>query len=116
MKRVLVVEPHPQVLDALADLVEEEPGLELAGAVGTAREAIALARSARPDVVLVDVDEPSWRAERLDHQLSELLPRALLIRLSAATDLEQESLKSPENTSPSILKTAIPAFLRSLTA
>jgi DNA-binding NarL/FixJ family response regulator len=115
MKRVLVVEHHSQILDALADLVAEEPGLELAGTAGTAREAISLARRLRPDVVLLDVDQPSWHAQRLDHVLSELLPFALLVRLTAATDPDLECLESLANTHRSVLKSAVPDFLRSLT-
>jgi DNA-binding NarL/FixJ family response regulator len=116
MKRVLVAEPHPQVLEALADLVAEESGLELSGIASTADEAISLARRLQPDVVLIDVDEPSWRGKRLDHQLSELLPKALLIRLHAASDPEQECPESPASTPQSIPKTSIPEFLRSLAA
>lgn len=118
MRRVLVVESHSQVLDAIADLVEEEPGLELAGAIGTACEAISPARRLHADVVLIDMDEPSWRAKQLDRRLSELFPQALLVRLSAATDPEQECLESPAtaNAPINLLKTDIPEFLRSLTA
>lgn len=116
MQRVLVVEHHPQVLEALAELVAEEPGLELIGTAGTVSEAISLANRLQPDVVLVDVDEPSWKSIRLDHRIGELLPMARLVRLTAATHPEQECLESPANTPRSVLKTAIPDFLRSLTA
>lgn len=116
MKRVLVVEHHPQVLDALADLVAEAPGVELTGTAGTAREAISLASRLHPDVVLFDADEPSWKKQRLDRELSELIPLALLVRLTTATDPETQCLKTPPKTSHSILKTAVPEFLRSLTA
>lgn len=116
MKRVLVVEPHPQVLDALADLVEEESALELVGAAATAREAISQASRLQPDIVLIDMDEPSWRRNRLDHQLSELLPNALLVLLYAGSEPEKECSASKANTPQSILKTSTPEFLRSLTA
>ncbi|UGY90950.1 response regulator transcription factor [Streptomyces gobiensis] len=114
MHRVLVVEHHPQVLDALADLVAEEPGFELAGVAGTAREAISLARHLNPDVVLIDVDKPEWKTDRLDHSLAELLPEAVFIRLSALADnAEKDCLKSPASTLRSVPKTAIPDLLRS---
>ncbi|PAZ13044.1 response regulator [Streptomyces sp. SA15] len=117
MKRVLVVEPHPQALAALTDLVEDEPGCELVGAVTTVAEAIQLVNDVIPDVVLVDADASNWQSHRLGHQLGELLPKALLVLLSAATDPRQECPKSSAKTPPiTILKTAAPEFLRSLSA
>ncbi|MGW0821031.1 response regulator [Streptomyces sp. NPDC002845] len=119
MKRVLVVEPHPQVMAALADLVEEEPGCELVGAVATAAEAISLVSDASPDVVLMDADTPDWRSHQFGHRLGELFPMALLVLISAATEPHSEPHKecseSSAKTPPiSILKTAAPEFLRSL--
>ena len=115
MRRVLVMEAHPQVLDALSDLVKEEPGLELVGVFGSAHEAISEADRLRPDVVLLDMDEPNVRAQRLAHRFAELLPGALIVRMYAATAPEAEC-RSPEETHQDILKTSTPEFLRSLTA
>ncbi|KUL35449.1 response regulator transcription factor [Streptomyces regalis] len=115
MKKVLVVEPHPQVLAALADLVEEEPGYELAGAVATISEAISQISDLTPDVVLVDSDTANQESHLLGHQLGELLPMALLVLLSAATEPHKECPESSAKTLPiSILKTDAPEFLRSL--
>ncbi|MET7765131.1 DNA-binding response regulator [Streptomyces sp. NPDC005355] len=114
MHRVLVVERHAQVLSALADLVVEEPGLELTGIAGSAREAISLARHMQPDLVLIDVDEPSWQAQRLDRLIGELLPNARIVRLTAVSDPQMGCLESPTKTA-SVLKTAVPEFLRSIT-
>jgi DNA-binding NarL/FixJ family response regulator len=117
MKRVLVVESHPHVSAALADLVEEEPGFELAGVATTSSEAISLAGDLRPDVLLVDTDAPGWRAQRLDRRLGELLPMALIVLVSAATDPQMGCPKSSAGEPLiGILKTAAPEFLRSLTA
>jgi chemotaxis response regulator CheB len=114
MQRVLVVEHHPQISDVIADLVTEEPGLELAGVAGTAREAISLARRLGPDVVLIDMDEPDWKTVRLDLLLGELLPLAALVRLSAVTDSEKEIPTSPTGVYRAAPKTEIPNILRSL--
>ncbi|WP_307821526.1 DNA-binding response regulator [Streptomyces coffeae] len=107
------MEHHALMLSALADLVVEEPGLELSGIAGSAREAISLARHMQPDVVLIDVDEPSWQTQRLDRLIGELLPSARIVRLTAVSDPQMECLESP-TTVTSILKTAVPEFLRSI--
>ncbi|MFF2507799.1 response regulator transcription factor [Streptomyces sp. NPDC058067] len=113
MKRILIVEPHPQVLAALADLVQDEPGCELVGAVATTTEALSLVSGEAPDVVLIDADTP----DRRSRQLGELLPTALLVLLTAAIEPPRECPKSSAKTPAiSILKTAIPEFLRSLSA
>ncbi|AQA12640.1 response regulator transcription factor [Streptomyces samsunensis] len=113
MHRVLVVERHPLVLSALADLVVEEPGLELSGIAGSAREAISLVHHMQPDVVLIDVDERSRQTPRLVRLIGELLPYARIVRLTAVSDPQMECLESPTK-NPSVLKTAVPEFLRSM--
>ncbi len=113
MKKVLIVESHPQVRAALADLVEDEPGCELVGAVAAAAEAISLVSDVSPDVVLVDADTP----DRLSHQLGELFPLALLVLLTAVSETPRKCPESSAKTPPvCILKTAAPEFLRSISA
>lgn len=117
MKKVLIVEPHPQVLAALAELVEEEPGYELAGAVATITQAIPQISDLTPDVILVDADTANQESHLLGRQLGELLPMPLLVLLSAATEPHEECPESSAKTPPiRILKTDAPEFLRSLTA
>lgn len=117
MKRVLVMEPHAQVRAALADLVDDEPGCELVGAVTTIAEAMSLVSKVTPDVVLVDTDTPDWRPRQLGHRFGEILPEALLVFLSAAAEPPRERPESSMKTPPiSLLKTAAPDFLRSLTS
>ena len=53
--RVVIVDDHPAIREALADTVREHRGLELCGTAGSAAEAFDLVRSARPDVAVVDI-------------------------------------------------------------
>ena len=117
MKRVLVVESHPQVMAALADLVAEAPGCELVGAVATITGALSLVSDLSPDVVLVDTDTPNWQSQQFGQALGELLSKASLVYMSAATEPYQDYPEASANTPfICILKTAVPEFLRSLTA
>lgn len=119
MKRVLVVEPHPQVMAALADLVTQEPGCELVGAVATVIEALSLVSGISlnvVDAVLVDADTQHSQSHQLA-ALAELLPMAFLVHIFTATEPHKEYPEAPANThSISILKTDVPEFLRSFTA
>jgi two-component system response regulator NreC len=53
--RVLIVDDHAVVRSAIRLLLEREDGIEPVGQAASAREAIFEARSAQPDVVLLDV-------------------------------------------------------------
>ncbi|MFJ2558902.1 MULTISPECIES: response regulator transcription factor [unclassified Streptomyces] len=56
--RVLVVDDQPVIRAGFRMLIEAEPDLEVVGEAGTGREAVALARTTRPDVVLMDIRMP----------------------------------------------------------
>jgi DNA-binding NarL/FixJ family response regulator len=55
---VLIADDHPLFRRGLAALLESVPDMELAGEATTGEEAIELARSARPDVVVMDIGMP----------------------------------------------------------
>ena len=56
--RVLVVDDHPAIREALAWMIQNASDLELVGQAGTADAAFALVKTERPDVVVVDVAMP----------------------------------------------------------
>jgi len=53
--RVLIVDRDRRVCQALRELLTAEPDLEVCGAAGNARTALARVNAQRPDVVLLDV-------------------------------------------------------------
>jgi DNA-binding NarL/FixJ family response regulator len=56
--RVLVVDDHAVVRSGLRRLIDEESDMETVGEAGTVRDAIFEARSANPDLILMDVVMP----------------------------------------------------------
>jgi len=56
--RVLVVDDEPLALERLAHLVEEVADVELAGVAASGEQALLLAGSMRPEVVLLDIRMP----------------------------------------------------------
>ena len=56
--RVLIADDHAIVREGLRSLLETEPGMELAGEAADGAEAVAQARAARPDVILLDLMMP----------------------------------------------------------
>jgi len=53
--RVIAVDDHPAIREAIADTVADQPDMELCGVAGSAHEAFELVRTARPDVAVVDI-------------------------------------------------------------
>jgi DNA-binding NarL/FixJ family response regulator len=53
--RVVVVDDHPAIREAIADTIRAEPGLELCGVAGSAADAFGLIREAHPDVAVIDI-------------------------------------------------------------
>jgi DNA-binding NarL/FixJ family response regulator len=58
MTRILVVDDHPIVRQGLVAALEDEPDFEVAGAAGSAEEALDLVSRAAPEVVLLDLELP----------------------------------------------------------
>ncbi len=56
--RIVVVDDHPIVRQGLVAALEDEADFAVAGAAGSAEEALALVGHARPDVVLLDLELP----------------------------------------------------------
>ncbi|MBV1942561.1 response regulator transcription factor [Streptomyces sp. BV286] len=56
--RVLLADDQALVRSSFRMLIESEPDLEVVGEAATGEEAVALARSARADVVLMDIRMP----------------------------------------------------------
>ena len=58
MIRLLIVDDHPVVRDGLRGMFAGDERFEVVGEAGNGNEALAVARSAHPDVVLMDLRMP----------------------------------------------------------
>lgn len=55
---ILLVDDHKVLRDGLRALLESEPDIQVAGNAGTGAEAVALARSLQPDIIVMDLGLP----------------------------------------------------------
>lgn len=71
MIRVLMVDDNPVIRRGVAALLEDADDIRLVGEAGDGREAIRVAESAQPDVVLLDVRMPVMDGVQAAGPLSE---------------------------------------------
>ncbi len=84
--RVLIAEDQPTIRDALIDLIEDEPGLEVVAVADDATQAIGLARRTQPDVAVLDVRMPGGGGARAARGILRHCPRSNVVALSAHDD------------------------------
>jgi DNA-binding NarL/FixJ family response regulator len=85
--RVLLVDDHQLLTDALAQLLSHEPDLAVVGVAGSVAEARAAARE-RVDVVLMDYRLPDGTGAEATRAIKARWPAARVIMLTAVNDDE----------------------------
>ena len=84
--RLLVVDDHNVVRGGLLALLTAEPDLEIVGEATSGRQAVALAHSLRPQVVIMDLAMPRLNGMEATRQIASSLPSTKVIVLSAYQD------------------------------
>lgn len=86
--RVLLVDDHAVVRLGLRSLLVNQPGFRVVGEAGTAAEAVAMARQARPDVILMDVRLPDGSGIEACRKIKAESPEARVVMLTSYSDEE----------------------------
>ena len=83
---VLLADDHTVVREGLHKLLESEDDIEVMGAAASGREAVALAGSLRPCVVVMDIAMPKFNGLEATRQIRAKLPDIHVLILSAHAD------------------------------
>jgi len=81
--RVLLVDDSEVFLDAAASVVAKTPGFELVGTATSGEEAVTLAASLDPGLVLIDHRLPGLSGIEAARQIHEARPRTVVTIVSA---------------------------------
>src|SRR5512137_2240095 len=88
MKRisVLLAEDHTIVREGFRKMLEMEKDLQVVGEAQDGRQAVALVKKLRPEVVLMDIAMPLLNGLEATRQVLKAFPATKIILLSAHSD------------------------------
>ena len=85
-RRVLIVDDNPQVRHELATLLPLAGPIEVAGTAADGREALHLAETFRPEVVLMDLEMPEMDGCEATRQIKARVPACRVVALTVHDD------------------------------
>lgn len=85
--KILLVDDHPLMREGLSQWISAEPGLEVAGMVGSVQAAIAFVEARSPDLVITDLSLPGRNGLELIKDLGASHPELPVIALSMHDEL-----------------------------
>ena len=83
--KVMLADDHPIMRDGLRDALESEGGFEVVGSAADGMEAVRMAQSLAPDVIVMDVMMPNKDGVDACREIMELLPETKVLMLTAST-------------------------------
>ena len=86
--RIMIVDDHVMVRDALRSALDAEDDLRVVGEAGEGREGVKKAQELSPDVVLMDIAMPGMNGIDACHEIRDLLPGTKVLMLTASQDEE----------------------------
>ncbi|MGH3086035.1 MAG: response regulator [Rubrobacteraceae bacterium] len=86
MIRILITDDHKVVRHGLRGFLELEPELEVVGEASNGREAVDMARTLRPDVVLMDLLMPVMDGIEATREIRRELPEVEVVALTSVLE------------------------------
>ena len=96
MSRVLVVDDHAVIRRGVQGILRAYPEWELCGEAENGQEAIKLAETLKPEIIIMDVSMPILNGLEATRIIHELLPntRILLLTLHSSTELVRTAFRA----------------------
>jgi len=86
---LLVIDDHPLFRQGVVDAISLEPDFKVIGQASTGENAVELIRSAKPAIVLLDVNLPGMNGQQIAHQVTLERLRTQVVLMTGYDDLEQ---------------------------
>ena len=92
MIRLLIADDHPVVRDGLSGMFATDPDFEVVGQAGDGAEAVRLAGTLKPDVILMDLRMPGMDGVTA---ITELVRRKIPVRVLVLTTYDTDTYVLP---------------------
>jgi len=86
MIRILLADDHAVIRSGLRALLQQQTDFQVVGEANDGREAVALAESLHPDVVVMDLTMPILNGTEASRQIAAKFPEAAVIILTMHSD------------------------------
>jgi DNA-binding NarL/FixJ family response regulator len=109
--RVLIADDHRLFAESLMVLLSQDDRLDVVGTAADGREAVKLAQTLRPDVVLLDVNMPLMDGVTALSELRVLVPDARVILLTGTESTSEQDAARRAGADAFLLKSVPPETL-----
>ena len=86
--KIIIVDDHVLFREGLAAIIRPEPDMEIAGQAGTVQEAIELARTLKPDLILMDFGLPDGTGAEATRAILTGYPKCKVVFLTMSEEDE----------------------------
>lgn len=104
--RVMLVDDHPLIREAIGHLIAASPEFELVGEAADGKECLARVEEFRPDIVVLDIAMPHLNGEQAARELRRRYPTLKIIALSGYADRQFVRAMSKAGVKGYVLKSA----------
>jgi DNA-binding NarL/FixJ family response regulator len=96
MPRVIVVDDHAVIRRGVQEILHAFPEWELCGEAENGQEAIRLAETVKPDMIIMDVSMPGLNGLEATRIIRNILPdtKILLLTLHSSTELVRSAFRA----------------------
>ena len=106
--RILIVDDHAIVREGQRALIDTEPGMELVGEAADGDQAVHMARSLQPDVILLDLVMPHKGGLEAIGEIKEQNPKARILVLTSFAEDEKVYAAIKAGAQGYLMKDALP--------
>jgi DNA-binding NarL/FixJ family response regulator len=104
--RIMLVDDHPLIREAIGHLIAEVTDFELVGEAADGEECLARVADLRPDIVVLDIAMPQLNGEQAARELRRRYPNIKIIALSGYADRQFVRAMSKAGVQGYVLKSA----------
>lgn len=87
--RILIVDDHPLMREALENAIETEPGMQVVGQAASGSEGVMLTHQVNPDVILMDLLMPEMDGVEATKVILAEYPKAKILTFTSMSEEEK---------------------------